>query len=164
MRTAKAQTSLHNLAVWSWPSLSAYRIVGYHRMCDWRSKARMILYSCAGLSASMHFAHIRRYFFFGWTEPMWLIRNVTKTYLYYFDPIKPHFYIVKLGFTGVFIIFLISLLLKNIDCWYSLELPRWGGSNENPQSMIWAEIWKKIRVFFIWIFSVFGGKFFYIFE
>ena len=25
-----------------------------------------------------------------------------------FDPIKPHFYIVKLGFTGVYIIFLIS--------------------------------------------------------
>ena len=25
-----------------------------------------------------------------------------------FDPLKPHFYIVKLGFTGVYIIFLIS--------------------------------------------------------
>ena len=25
----------------------------------------------------------------------------TKTYLYNFDPLKPHFYIVKLGFTGV---------------------------------------------------------------
>ena len=31
-----------------------------------------------------------------------------KTYLYNFDPLKPHFYIVKLGFTGVYIIFLIS--------------------------------------------------------
>ena len=29
-------------------------------------------------------------------------------YLYNFDPLKPHFYIVKLGFTGVYIIFLIS--------------------------------------------------------
>ena len=37
-----------------------------------------------------------------------------------FDPLKPVFYIVKLGFTGVDIIFLI--LLKNIDCGYSLEL------------------------------------------
>ena len=37
-------------------------------------------------------------------------RNETprKTYLYNFDPLKPHFYIVKLGFTGVCIIFLIS--------------------------------------------------------
>ena len=25
---------------------------------------------------------------------------------------------------------------QNIDCGYSLEPPRWGGSNENPQSMI----------------------------
>ena len=33
---------------------------------------------------------------------------ITKICLYNFDPIKPHFYIVKLGFTGVFIIFLIS--------------------------------------------------------
>ena len=35
---------------------------------------------------------------------------ITKTYLYNFDPLKPHFYIVKLGFTGVYIIFLISAL------------------------------------------------------
>ena len=28
-----------------------------------------------------------------------------------------------------------NFLLKNIDCWYSLELPQWGGSNEYPQSM-----------------------------
>ena len=33
-------------------------------------------------------------------------------------------------------------LLKNIDCGYSLEPPRRGGSNEYPQSMFWAEIWK----------------------
>ena len=33
---------------------------------------------------------------------------ITKTYLYNFDPFKPHFYIVKLGFAGVYIIFLIS--------------------------------------------------------
>ena len=33
---------------------------------------------------------------------------ITKACLYNFDPRKPHFYIVKLGFTGVFIIFLIS--------------------------------------------------------
>ena len=49
------------------------------------------------------------------------VRNlvITKTCLYTFDPLKPHFYIVKLGFTGVYIIFLISAK----------------GSNEYPQSM-----------------------------
>ena len=61
------------------------------------------------------------------------ITYITKTYLYNFDPLKPHLYIVKLGFTGVYIIFL--FLLKDIDCGYSLEPTRQGGSNEYPQSM-----------------------------
>ena len=33
---------------------------------------------------------------------------ITKTFLYNFDPLKPTFYIVKLGFTWVYIIFVIS--------------------------------------------------------
>ena len=66
-------------------------------------------------------------------QHMFSCHNITKTYLYNFDPLKPHFYIVKLGFTEVYIIFLISA--QNIDCGYSLELPRWGSSNEYPQSM-----------------------------
>ena len=43
---------------------------------------------------------------------------ITKTYLYRynFDPLKPHFYVVKLGFTRYTLFF----LLKNIDCGYSL--------------------------------------------
>ena len=48
---------------------------------------------------------------------------ITKTCLYNFDPLEPHLYIVKLGFTGVYINFLISA--QNIA----------GGSNEYPQSM-----------------------------
>ena len=67
-----------------------------------------------------------------------IVSIITKTYLYNFDPLKPHFYIVKLGFTGVYIIFHISA--QNIDCGYSLEPPRQGGSNEYPQSMFCAEI------------------------
>ena len=51
----------------------------------------------------------------------------------YIDPLKPHFCMVKLVFIGVYIIFLISA--QNIDCGYSLEPPRRGGSNEYPQSM-----------------------------
>ena len=76
---------------------------------------------------------------------------ITKTCLY-FDPLKPHFYRVKLGFTGAYIIFLISA--QNIDCEYSLELPRQGGSNEYPRSMFWAEIWKYqnffLKIFIFW--------------
>ena len=58
------------------------------------------------------------------------LQTITKTYRYNFDPLKPHFYIVKLEFRGVYIIFLISA--QNIDCGYSLEPPRRGGSNEYP--------------------------------
>ena len=87
--------------------------------------------------------------------------NITKTRLYKFDPLQPHFFIVKLGFIGVYIIFLI--LLNNIDCGYSLEPPRRGGSNEYPQSMFWAEIWK-ISGVLSENFWVFGGEIFYIFE
>ena len=58
---------------------------------------------------------------------------ITKTCLYNFDPLKPHFYIVKLRLTWVYIIFLISA--QNIDCGYSLEPPRRGGSNGYLQFM-----------------------------
>ena len=43
-----------------------------------------------------------------------------------YTPLKPHFYIVKLGFAGVYLFFL--FLLQNIYCGYSLEPPRRGGS------------------------------------
>ena len=40
--------------------------------------------------------------------------NITKTCLYTFDPLKkPHFYIVKLGFTGVYIIFSSAVFEEN---------------------------------------------------
>ena len=50
-----------------------------------------------------------------------------------YTPIEPHFYLEKLGFAGVYLFFL--FLLQNIDCGYSLEPPRRGGSNAYPQSM-----------------------------
>ena len=41
---------------------------------------------------------------------------ITKTYLYNFDQgLKPHFYTVKLGFTGVYINFLISAQKQTVD-------------------------------------------------
>ena len=70
--------------------------------------------------------------------------NITKTYLYNFDPLKPN------GNTGVyrgthFVLFLFLLKkknkTKNINCGYSWEPLLWGGSHEYPQSMFWAEIW-----------------------
>ena len=49
--------------------------------------------------------------------------TITKTCLYNVDPLKPHFYIVKLGFIGVYIIF--------------------------PQSMFWAEVWNILHQRFL---------------
>ena len=46
--------------------------------------------------------------------------------------IYTHFYIVKLGFTGVYFCLIFAL---NIDRWYSLEPPQCGGSNVYPRSM-----------------------------
>ena len=82
---------------------------------------------------------------------------ITKTYLYNFDPLKPHFYIVKLGFTGVYIIFLISA--QNIDCGYLLEPPWRGSFNEYPQSMFCAQIWKISYFFYLKIFLFLVVKF-----
>ena len=70
--------------------------------------------------------------------------HITKTYLYNFDSLKPHIYIVKLGFTGVYIIFLISA--QNIDCRYSFEPPRRGGSNEY-HNLCFEQKYEKYRRF-----------------
>ena len=52
---------------------------------------------------------------------------------------------------------------------YSLEPPRPGGSNEYPQSMFWAEIWKILEVlsenfhfFFVVKFSVYSNRFVFV--
>ena len=75
--------------------------------------------------------------------------------VYNFDPLKPHFYIVKLGFTRVYIIFFL-FLLKNIDCGYSLEL---------PPNLCCEQKYEKISEFLSEIFFFFfGGEIFNIFK
>ena len=46
MRKVKAQISLCICAVWSRPSLSTNRIIGYYRMFQWRANARKTLRLC----------------------------------------------------------------------------------------------------------------------
>ena len=92
-------------------------------------------------------------------EPSFSIRTdspITKTCLYKFDPLKHHFYIVKLGFTGVNIIFLISA--QNIHCGYSLEPPRRDGSNEYPQSVLSRDM-RRFRIFHLKTFIFLVVKF-----
>ena len=45
-------------------------------------------------------------------------------------------------FSNVFF-FIFLIFAQNIDCGYTLELPRQGGSNEYPQSMFWNKNKKK---------------------
>ena len=78
---------------------------------------------------------------------------ITKTHLYNFDPLKPHFYIVKLGFTGVYIIFL--FLLKNIDCGYSLEPPR----VTSTHNLCFEQKYEKYQIFLSENFQFFEVKF-----
>ena len=79
-----------------------------------------------------------------------LAQNITKTCLYKFDPLKPHIYIVKLGFTGVCIIFLISaqkhrlwVLVRTASSWRFERVPTIYALSRNM---------KNIRFFYLKIF------------
>ena len=60
-------------------------------------------------------------------------------------PCKPLFYIAKLGYAGVYLIFL--FLIQNIHCGYTLEPPLQGGSNVYPQCMFRAKTLKISKLF-----------------
>ena len=74
--------------------------------------------------------------------------HISKTRLYNFDPLKPHFYTVKLGFTGVSDISAQKHKLRVL-----VRTPCRGDYNEYQQCF-WEEIWK-ISAFFIWCFCLF---------
>ena len=76
--------------------------------------------------------------------------DITKTYLYNFDPLKPHFYIVKLVFTVVYIIFL--FLHKDIDCGYSLEPPR-EAVLTSTHNLCFEQKYEKYQNFYLKFFS-----------
>ena len=62
----------------------------------------------------------QQYSLYGCIRPWYQV--ITKTYLYNFDPLKPHFLYIKTGLTVVYIIFS-YFCSKNIDCRQSLEPP-----------------------------------------
>ena len=77
-----------------------------------------------------------------------------KIRLYYFDPLKLHFYIVKPGFTGVYIFFLILLKKQQHRLWVLL------GEEVSASTTIYvlSRDMKNIRVF-IWKLSVLWWNF-----
>ena len=62
---------------------------------------------------------------------------IRKTYPCNIHPLKPHFYVEKLGYAGVHIFFL--FLLQNIACGYLLEPPRRDGSNMYIHSLCFEQ-------------------------
>ena len=88
-------------------------------------------------------------------------RNLEKHHenipIYNFDPLKPHFYIVKLGFTGVYIIFLISAQKHRL--WVLVEAVL-----RSTHNLCFEQKYEKYLIFFIWKFSFFDDKIFIIFE
>ena len=87
----------------------------------------------------------------------WVSSFITKTCLYNFDPLKPHFYVVKLRFTGVNIIFLISAQEHRLWVHVKTAWPR------RFQRVLTSNVFsinvKNIRVcFYQKYFTVFGGE------
>ena len=84
-------------------------------------------------------------------------RYVTKTRLYNFDPLKPQFYIVKLGFTGVYFIFFL-FCYKTLCVLVITASPR--RFLRVLTNYVLSKNMKNCLFFFIWKGSVFGGEVF----
>ena len=121
------------------------------------------------LHCLQEFLFMERYAYMGLAGAGGVRRSaITKTRLYNFDPLKPHFYIVKLGFTGVYIIFLISAQKHRL--WVLVRTAVLTSThniyfNEYPQYIFWAEIWKiseflseNSHFFFVVKFSIYLNR------
>ena len=82
---------------------------------------------------------------------------ITKTRLYNFDPLKPHFNIVKLGFTGVYIIFLISA--QNHRLWVLVRTASSRQFYRVPTIYVLSRNKKKYQNFYLKIFIFMVVKF-----
>ena len=89
------------------------------------------------------------------------LNNITNTWLYSFDPLKPQFYIVKLGFIGVYIIFLISAQKHRL--WVLVRTALMRRFSRVPTIFVLSRNKKKYQSesFYMKYFS-FGGEIFYL--
>ena len=86
----------------------------------------------------------------GWNTKIY----ITKTYLYNFDLLKPHFYIVKLGFTGVYIIFLISAQKHRLWVPVRTASPRLGEAVlTSTHNLCFEQKYEKYQQFYLKTFS-----------
>ena len=90
-----------------------------------------------------------------------------KTCIYNFDPLKPHFYIVKLGFTGVYIIFLSFAEKHRLLVLVRTASPRNQSSEAvltSTHNLCFEQKYEKYQNILSENFHFFGGKIFSIFE
>ena len=83
--------------------------------------------------------------------------KISVFYLKIFSFGREIFFIFELGYTLFFL-----FLIENIECGYSLELPRQAVLT-STHNLCFEQKYEKYQVF-IWKFSVFGGEIFFIFE
>ena len=121
-----------------------------HEVPGWNAtKAEFGSWLC---SASLHCAfHYQPAIFLMWRMSSWKHAYIILT------PLNPTVLYIKIE---VYIIFLI--FAQNIDCGYSLEPARRGGSNEYPQSMFLSRNLKNI--FYLKILRLLQVKFSIMFE
>ena len=84
------------------------------------------------------------------------LKHISKTCQYNIDPLKPHFYIIKLGFSGVYIDFLIPAPKHRL--WVLDEAVL-----RSTHNLCFQQKYEKYQNFYLKIF-IFGDKIFNIFE
>ena len=92
---------------------------------------------------------------------------IKKTYLYNFDPLKPHFYIIKLGFTGVYISLLISAQIHRLWVLVRSALVRLFLGEAvltSTHNLCFDQKYEKYQNFLSENFHFFDGEIFSIFE
>ena len=87
----------------------------------------------------------------------WVHGNHHEIYLYNFGPLKPHFYPIKLGFTGIYIIFLISAQKHRL--WVLVRT-----ASTSTHNLCFEQLYKKYPIFYLKTFSFWWWNFQYIFE
>ena len=107
-----------------------------------------------------------------WSQGSLLLEYITKTCLYNFDPLKPNFYKVKLGFTGVYTIFFISVqkhrlwvLVRTASARRFYRVPTIGEAVlTSTHNLCFEQKYKKYQNLLSEKLPFFGGKIFSVFE
>ena len=129
------------------PLIIAHLITENSRICQQTEKALTRQASCAGwagrhclyISYGLSFHNVHQIL----QEHLNLVKCQSQQHQMHYEnmPIQIHwkFYHQKMAIFQIKNSDIFHISAQNIDCGYSLELPRWGGSNEYPQSIFLSQ-------------------------